>query len=239
MHLYNNRYYTTVIRFTVACLLLISSTLSASELKPFDAHYRVFRNDQHVAFADFSLHENNGTWIWLMNTEPRGIYSWLTRKRPYIETHMQKMSDGSQQLLIEVSGDYPDQRPNRASWFDHDNHLVYYADKKKQRKLEFETPLYNYHSINLLYLEMKQKEQTEVIIQFYKGSDLKFSKVTLQTDIEIPDGDSTIKVDKLSQDFADSKDTIQYYYQNNELAPLKIEQVKKDYTSVLWRDDKK
>jgi len=56
---------------------------------------------------------------------------------------------------------------------------------------------------------------------------------------EIPDGDSTIKVDKLSQSFADSKDTIQYYYQNNELAPLKIEQIKEDYVSVLWRDDKK
>ncbi len=239
MHLYSNRYYTTVIKFTAFCLLLISGALYASELKPFDVHYRVFRNDQHVAYADFSLHQDNGIWIWSMKTEPRGIYSWLTRKRPYIETHMRKVSDGSQQLSIEVSGDYPDLRPNRASWFDHDNHLVYYADKKKQRRFEFDTPLYNYHSINLLYLEMKRKGQTEIIIQFYKGSDLKYSKVTLQTDIEIPDGDSSIRVDKLSQDFADSKDTIQYYYQNNELAPLKIEQIKEDYVSVMWRDDKK
>jgi hypothetical protein len=239
MHPYSNRYSTTTYRIFTACLLLIiSAALSAGELKPFDAHYRVFRNDQHIAYADFSLHQMNDTWVWSMKTEPKGIYSWLTSKRPYIETHMRKAIDGSQQLLIEVSGDYPDKRPRRASWFDHDNHIVYYADKNSQRQFEFSPPLYNYHSINLLYLEMKQKGETEVVIQFYKGSHLKLSKVTLQSDIEIPDGDSTIKVDKLSQDFADSKDTIQYYHQNNELAPLKIEQIKEDYVSVMWRDDK-
>lgn len=239
MHLYSNRCYTIANSFIAACLLLVSSALCASELKPFDAHYRLFRNDQHVAYADFSLHQQNGFWIWSMKTEPRGIYSWLTRKRPYIRTHMRKISDGSQQLSIEVSGDYPDKNARRASWFDHDKHIAYYADKKKQRQFEFNTPLYNYHTINLLYLEMKQKAETEVVIQFYKGADLKYSKVTLQTDVEIPDGDSTIKVDKLSQDFADNKDTIQYYYLNNELAPLKIEQTKEDYVSVMWRDDSK
>ena len=232
----SNLCYTTAYRFTALCLMLLSSTLAASEPEPFDAHYKVFRNGQHVAYIDFTLHQKNGIWIWSMQTEPKGIYSWLTRKRPYIETHTQSMSDGQQQLSIELSGDYPDKTAQRASWFDHDKHIAFYADSKSQRQFEFSSPLYNYHSINLLYRQMKQNGETEVIIEFYKGSDLQFSKVTLQRDIEIRDGDSVKKVDELSQDFADSKDTIRYYYQNNELAPLKIAQNKADYVSEMWRD---
>lgn len=232
-----NPYNLTMYRLLFCLFLLISSTLSAGELKPFDVHYRVFRNDQHIAFADFSLQHTNGVWVWSMTTEPKGIYSWLTRKRPYIETHMQSFTQDEPQLTIEVSGDYPDKRERRACWFDHDNNRAYYSNSKTQHILEFTPPLYNYHSINLLYLRMKKDNVKEIVIQFYRKGDMKFSKVTLETDIEIPDGDSTKKVDKLSQDFADSKDTIQYYYQNNELAPLKIEQIKSDYTSVMWRDD--
>ncbi len=226
-------------RILICLILLATTSLSANDLKPFDAHYRVFRNDQHVAYASFSLKQINSVWVWSMNTEPSGIYSWLTRKRPYIETHMQGQAQGEPQLTIEVSGDYPDKSARRACWFDHKNNRAYYSNSKTQHVLEFIPPLYNYHSINLLYLDMKKAGEKEIVIQFYRKGDMKFSRVTLETDIEIPDGDSSIKVDKLSQDFADSKDTIQYYYQNNELAPLKIEQIKSDYTSVMWRDDQK
>jgi hypothetical protein len=235
---YNNRYYITVYKlFTTCLLLLVSASLSASELTAFKASYMIFRNDQHVADASFSLQQTNDIWIWSMQTSPRGIYKWLTRKRPYIETQMKAFDDAGQQLFIEVSGDYPEKAPLRASWFDQRNHIIYYSDKNRQSQLPYSLPTYNYHSINLLFEQMKKKGEKQLEIDFYKNGALKKSTVTLQTNLDMRDGDKNFKVDKLSQSFEDTKDSIHYYYQNNELAPLKIEQIKSDYVSVMWRND--
>jgi hypothetical protein len=240
MNHYNSRCYTTIHKLlTATLLLLLSAALSADELKPFNASYMIYRNEQHVADASFTLQKTNDLWIWRMQTTPRGIYKWLTRKRPFIETQMRQGNDSAPQLLIEVGGDYPEMAPQRAIWFDQDHQMVYYSDKKKQRQLPFKTPLYNYHSINLLYQQMKRDGDSELEIDFFKGGDLKKSRVTLETGLELRDGDSIFKVDKLAQTFEDSKDSIQYFYQNGAIPPLKIVQFKSDNVSVMWRSDEK
>ena len=224
---------------SAALLLLLSNAIFASEMEPFTASYKVFRDDQYVADASFSLAQRNGVWVWSMGTRARGIYSWLTRKKPFIYTHVQENSPGQPLLSMELSGDYPDKSAQQASWFDYDKKMVYFSDKKKQLKLPFSTPIYNYHSINLLYPQMKLDGANNRQIQFYKKGKLLTANVRLETDIEIPDGDSVLKVDKLTQTYPDNKDVIQYYYQDGKLAPLKIEQIKRDFVSVMWRDSLK
>jgi len=231
-----HRYFINLSRLILFTLALFSSMPKAAGLlQPFEADYRVYRNGQYVANADFSLQHSNNVWIWSMKSAPRGVYSWLTRKRPYSETHMLD-NDGQLQLAVEISGDYPTRSANRAIWFDHQKQIGYYSDNKKQRQIAFNAPLYNYHSIHLLYRQMKLRNESVQDILFYKKGKLYPCKLTLETGIEIQFEGASIKVDRLTQLFTGSKRLLRYDYQGHPLAPLRIEQVKGDNHSVMERD---
>ncbi len=216
-------------------LLLTGFNAHALKLTPFDASYKVYRGNTYVANSQFALKKQNSEWVWQMKTEPRGIYSWLTRKKPYTETRMQKIGQDIQLLLIS-SGDYPKKPVKQSTWFDHQHKKIYRKKGKKISQLKLTDPIYNYQSIHLLHPQMLEQNESAIDINFYKKGKLLKSTLTLQKQVELPSKKGKIIVDKITQTFKKSKNKMIYYYQGETLAPLKIEQIKpgKD-KSVMWR----
>lgn len=237
---YINHCYSKLCKAALVCgLLLISQDVVAVDtiLTPFDVHYRVYRNDQHVANTHFKLYQDNGIWVWHMQTKPHGFYTLLTRKRPYSETRMIETAEGIK-LSHSLSGNYKDKPAREKSWFDQDEKIVYYTKSKKKRQLALPEEVYDYLSLNLLYPIMKDSEEKEKTLHFYKRGKLYPSTVLFEANIQLDTGDASVLADKLTLRLQDSGDEMVYYYQGHKLAPLKIERIKKKGGSqIMWRID--
>lgn len=220
-------------------LLLMSFNARALTLSPFNVSYHVYRGDIHVANSRFSLKKQQSEWVWHMKTKPRGIYSWLTRKKPFAETRMQQI-DQNIQLLLESTGDYPKKPAKRNTWFDHVNNKIYSMNGNKISQLSLPENVYNYHSIHLLHPVMLEQDRLQIDVNFYKRGKLLKSTLKLEKQVELDSKSDTMIVDKITHTFSDSNKKLIYYYQGETLAPLKIEHIKpgKD-KSVMWRVDSK
>lgn len=222
---------------TVLPLLIIffSLNVQALSLQPFEADYQVYRNDSYVANAHFSLKKKKGEWLWYMKTRPIGIYSWLTRKRPFAESHMQETSLGPRLFLLH-SGDYSKKPPKTSSWFDYRRKTIYYMKGEKISQIELPETVYDYHSVHLLHPHMLSTGQLQTGINFYKKGKLLKSTLTLEKDLKISVEQSSKTVDKITQTFENSPKKMIYYYQGDTLAPLKIESLKPGKEKVImWR----
>ena len=220
---------------TLLLVLLASFNSHAVSIEPFEARYHVYRADSHVANSKMSLKKENAEWVWSMHTEPRGMYSWLTKKRPFSKTHLQSTPSGLQ-LLLEQSGDHAQKPAQESSWFDYTHLIIYHMKGTTIDQIKLPGEVYNYHSVHTLYPLMLEQQTTSLKINFYRNGSISTSTLTLEKEIEIPERKSTIKVDKVTQKFDRSDKQMIYYYQGETLAPLKIEQIKpgKD-SSVMWR----
>lgn len=218
-------------------LLALSQNILAQNLTPFKAKYNVYRGDSLVANAQFNLQFKNGVWNWTMQTQPTGLYRWLTRKKPFAQTQLQNGPEGIQ-LLLQHKGNYLEKPPRESSWFDHTNQTIYYKKGDKIKQLNLPGPVYDYHSIHLMHSLMLENNQSTAEVNFYKKGKILKSTLILEKQIEIPRDSSNMTVDKMSQSFNNSSRKIIYYYQGDTLAPLKIEQIKKGSgSSVMWRMD--
>jgi hypothetical protein len=216
-------------------LLTTFNSLAQQSIEPFEARYHVYRGDTHVANSKLSLNKQNGEWVWFMNTEPRGIYSWLTKKQPFTETRMQNTPSGLQ-LLLENSGDYLDKPPQQSDWFDYTNRIIYHMKEGSISQIKLPDNVYNYQSVHTLYPQMLSQNKLQLSINFYRKGEITKSTLTLERDLPIPDKSGTIKVDKITQTFDQSDKQMIYYYQGESIAPLKIEQIKRGKdSSVMWR----
>ncbi len=217
--------------------VFFSVTTLAQDIKPFKAEYKVFRGNSYIANSKLSLQNQQGEWIWRIDTKARGIYKWLTRKKPYIETRMQKIGR-KLELLLESSGDYPDKLPKWSSWFDHSGKLIYSMKNGKIKKQKLPEDVYNFHSIHLLYPQMLQRNEQQKTVNFFKNGKLLKSTLILEKNVELSNKKQRMVVDKLIQKFSGSKKYFIYYYRGDTLAPLKIEQINPGKgTSVMWRQD--
>lgn len=227
---------TPVFRVVLLIALLFTGiNTEALTLSSFDARYHVYRGDIHVANSQFTLKKQQSEWVWSMNTRPRGIYSWLTRKKPFAETRLQDI-EYDYQILLERTGDYPQKPASRNTWFDHTHKTLYSMNGKKISQLELPDNVYNYHSIHLLYPQMLEQNTDQITVNFYKKGKLQESTLELEQQVKLPSKKTTMIVDKVTHTFKDSNKTLIYYYQGDTFAPLKIEHIKpgKD-SSVMWR----
>lgn len=239
MNRFKNQLYSTRYKCIVFILLLLvqGSLLAADNLQAFKAKYDVYRHDQHVANTLFYLRYKNDVWTWHMSTSPEGLFKWLTKKIPFIETRMSKTTNGYQLTQI-ASGDYRDKPAHENTWFDHADRLIYFTDSRKvqNNRLPLPDDVHSYHDIHLLYAKMKQSGQTSMDIHFYKTGTVLESTLTLEPQIEIPYQSGKITVDKMTQTAVDSDKKMIYYYQGHPLAPLKIEQYKDgEAGTMMWR----
>lgn len=227
-------------RLTIALLpwlLLVNASLQAQTIQPFDAQYEVYRGGSHIADASFTLVQRNDLWIWTLKTRPIGFYRLLTRKKPYAETRLQQTEQGPR-LLLEQSGDYEDRPAEQSSYFDIDQQRLYYSEGNKAISQEMPAPLYNYHSIHLLYQQMREQQLRQIEVDFYDKGKPGRATLTLEPDMQVSLGDDTRIADRVTQRNQGSKKHMVYYYDRKSLAPLVIERIKPDKgSSMMWRVD--
>jgi|GEM_PF-981475 len=219
------------------CLGVLSSLAYAQPPQAFDAHYAVYRNDSHVGDSSLSLSEKNHQWIWLMQTEPRGFYRWLTSKRPFEEARLTEVGN-SLQLQQLFKGDFPDKPAEQSTWFDTKNALIFHSDSsnKQQKQLSFQQPVFSYLNIHLLYTDMKQNGLNHKTVAFFKDGELLEATLTLEPQVTLQHGAKSYVADKLSHTVQGSSKTLVYYYAGHDLAPLKIEQLKNgESANSMWR----
>ena len=218
-------------------LLLLHASSQAQTLQPFDAQYAFYRGGNHVADASFSLAQQNTLWLWTLKTRPIGFYRLLTRKRPYAETLMQQTDDGPR-LLLEQSGDYEDKPAKQGSYFDVDQGKLYYSQGDKATRMTLPDNLYNYHSIHLLYAQMRDQQLEQIEVNFYDKGELARATLTLERNVEVSLGDDSRTADRVTQRNQGSKKYMVYYYDQKSPAPLVIERIRpgKD-SSMMWRVD--
>jgi hypothetical protein len=170
-----------------------------------------------------------------MQTEPRGLYKWLTRKTPFSETLMMPAGD-ELRLLLELVGDYKKQPPEQKTWFDQKGQSIYYSRKNKQKQYPLPAELYTVDSIHLLHRRMQAQGVKQLDINFYKKGKLFNSRILLETNVEEQGLNGLIEVDKMTQQLDNTDYRIIYFYTLDTLAPLKIEQIKTNGNSTLmWR----
>lgn len=235
----NNHYHSIIYKYTFPVLLLLfhGSLLADHNLKPFKAKYDVYRNDQHVANTYFNLQHKNNMWTWSMSTKPKGVFKWLTRKKPFTETRMYESAEGYRLSHI-ASGEYREKAATDNTFFDQKSGLIYYTNSKTLQTHQIRLPenLYSYHDIHLLYARMKESGETQMDIHFYKKGNVFKSSLKLETQVEIPYQSGTISVDRMTQVVKNSNKKMIYYYQDHSLVPLKIEQFKKNEpNTMMWR----
>ena len=211
-------------------LMLVPAIVGAndSKLEAFDARYKVYRNDQHVADARFRLFQQNDSWLWRMQTKPRGVYRWLTRKKPFSETRTTMTSQGLKLSQLS-SGEYLEKPPVESSWFDIDRKTIFYTHSKKNEDKQLALPdtLYSFHDVHRLYSQMKKSGQQQLEIDFYNKGKLFTSKLVLETNVRLPGEGGDRLADRLSQQLENSDKMMVYYYRDHDLAPLRIERIKR------------
>lgn len=216
-------------------LLLISLQSGAYDVQPFSAEYHLYRGDNHIGNTQIRLQNDDGTWIWYTETRPVGFYRLFTKKTPFAETRMRPAANRlkiSQQRV----GDHPQQAAEEKTWFDQQRGLIFYNKKKKSRQLKMPDEVYDYLSIHLLHRQMAEAGLSEQDIVFYKNGKLVDSHARLDRQLELIQHGSKLKVDRLTQSFAGSGKKMIYYYQQDSLAPLKVEQLDPDKpNNVMWR----
>ncbi|MDJ0881184.1 MAG: hypothetical protein QNJ56_05990 [Gammaproteobacteria bacterium] len=216
--------------------LFLPGIAAASNIQSFAAIYDVYQNDQKIGTADFNFKKENGVWVWRMQTYPKAPYSWLTRKKPFAETRMMETDNGLQ-LSQELRGDYPDQVVKENTWFNQDKGTIYFTKGETDRLLDLPGNLYNIQSIHLIPSIMKRRQMTQMDIQFYKKGKLFKSRMVLEPRVLMANSSQgSIYVDRLTQQLEPSKYRMVYYYREDAMAPLKIEQIKANGEyRVMWR----
>ncbi len=216
-------------------LLLISLQSGAFDVQPFSAEYHLYRGENHIGNTLIRLDYDDGIWIWYTETRPVGFYRLFTNKTPFAETRMRPASNRlklSQQRI----GDNPQQAAEEKTWFDQQRGLIFYNKKKKVRQLKMPDEVYDYLSIHLLHRQMAEAGLAEKDIVFYKNGKLADSHTRLDRHLELIRDGNKLKVDRLTQSFDGSGKKMIYYYQQDSLAPLKIEQLDPDKSNkVMWR----
>jgi hypothetical protein len=220
-------------------LSLLSVQVLAFELKAFDERYSVYRGESRVGEARFSLRHENALWVWNMTTRPKGLYRFLTSKKPFERTVMAPINDLKDwRISLEETGSYPDKPAKKVSWFDYDSGTIYHRRKSKHKSFPFEQPVFNYHSIHLLYTDMLEQDIGRQEINLFHAGKLRKANLTLKRGVTLKGADKNFTVDQLIVASEGSKRTITYYYRGDTLAPLKIEHREPDQdVSVMWRID--
>jgi hypothetical protein len=210
-------------------LLILNITPSIANefaLRAFDANYSLHIAGLHVGYSTLSLSQSGNLWRWQTSSEPRGVYSLLTNKKPYSETRF-LLDNGRhliQNLLISDEGD---KNLYEMAHFNWQKNQVKVLRKKVTSTASLSGDFYDYHSINWLVANMMKTEKIKLKVDFYmKGAIVKsIVKRIDDRNIEVAGQKLSAWVYELTT--ANSSSKLQYYFNPAKpLLPLKIEKIK-------------
>jgi hypothetical protein len=217
-------------------LLIFNITPSiADELKlhAFDANYSLHIAGLHVGYSKLSLSQSNDLWRWQTSSEPHGVYSLLTNKKPYSETRF-SLNAGHhliQNILISDEGDKSLYETAHFNW------------QKKQAKILREKvtstaslngDVYDYHSISWLVANMMKAKKTEIEVDFYVKGTIVKSIVKRIDNQNIETAGQKVSAWVYQQTTTNSSSKLQYYFNPAKpLLPLKIEKLKPGKKTAL------
>jgi hypothetical protein len=210
-------------------LLILNITPSIANefaLRAFDANYSLHIAGLHVGYSTLSLSQSGNLWRWQTSSEPRGVYSLLTNKKPYSETRF-LLDNGRhliQNLLISDEGDKNLYETAHFNWQKSQAKIL---RKRVTSTASLSGDVYDYHSINWLVANMMKTEKNKLKVNFYvKGAIVK-SIVKRIDDKNIEVAGQKVSAWVYEQTTANSSSKLQYYFNPAKpLLPLKIEKIK-------------
>ena len=210
-------------------MLILNITPSIANefaLRAFDANYSLHIAGLHVGYSTLSLSQSGNLWRWQTSSEPRGVYSLLTNKKPYSETRF-LFDNGRyliQNLLISDEGDKNLYETAHFNWQKSQAKIL---RKRVTSTASLSGDVYDYHSINWLVANMMKTEKIKLKVDFYvKGAIVK-SIVKRIDDKNIEVAGQKVSAWVYEQTTANSSSKLQYYFNPAKpLLPLKIEKIK-------------
>jgi hypothetical protein len=210
-------------------LLILNITPSIANefaLRAFDANYSLHIAGLHVGYSTLSLNQSGNLWRWQTSSEPRGVYSLLTNKKPYSETRF-LLDNGRhliQNLLISDEGDKNLYETAHFNWQKNQAKIL---RKKVTSTASLSGDVYDYHSINWLVANMMKTQKIKLKVDFYvKGAIVK-SIVKRIDDKNIEVAGQKVSAWVYEQTTANSSSKLQYFFNPAKpLLPLKIEKIK-------------
>ena len=205
---------------------ITSSIADELTLQAFDANYSLHIAGLHVGDSKLSLSQSGNLWRWQTSSEPRGVYSLLTNKKPYSETRF-LLDDGRhliQNLLISDEGD---KNLYETAHFNWQKKQAKVLCKKVTSTASLSGDVYDYQSINWLVANMMKTAKKKLEVNFYvKGAIVK-SVVKRIDDKNIEMAGQKISAWVYELTTAGSSSKLQYYFNpTTPLIPLKIEKFK-------------
>jgi hypothetical protein len=209
-------------------LLILNITPSIANeltLRAFDANYSLHIAGLHVGYSTLSLSQSGNLWRWQTSSEPRGVYSLLTNKKPYSETRF-LLDDGRhliQNLLISDEGD---KHLYETAHFNWQKNQAKVLRKKVTSTASLSGDVYDYHSINWLVANMMKTKKIKHKVDFYVKGTIVKSVVKRIDDKNIEIAGQKVSAWVYEQTTANSSSKLQYYFNPAKpLLPLKIEKI--------------
>jgi len=208
-------------------LILPGGALAETGFKPFEAKYILYKGSSEVGKAVLSLETLEKGIRWQLETEPSGLYSLLTSKKPYMKSVMRTNAAEYSLASIFISLSRDDE-PQESATFDWQKQQLNVERKGKQKVVALENAVYDYLSVHWLGAHMKLNSGTKTEFDFYRKGKLLRSTLALtsQTQLEINE-DTTMPVRCYQQTFQKSSRKYEYCYgDDNPFMPLKIVKMK-------------
>jgi len=207
-------------------LILPCGAFADSKPSPFTATYTLLKGDSEVGEAKFSLKNSEKSISWQLETEPKGLYSLLTSKKPYSESVMKTNSAEYSLASIFISFSRNDD-PQETATFDWKTRQGKFERKGKKKSALLENAVYDYLSIHWLSAQMTINSGTKTEFDFYRKGKLLRSTLALtsQTKLELNEDTKPVLCYRLTFD----KSSRQYefcYSRENPFMPLKITKIK-------------
>lgn len=216
-------------------LLIICSTGLSAELqiRPFNAEYALFKGGLKVGKATLSLDKNDNGLRWRLASEPTGIYSLFSNKKPLTVSILERFEKDFRLARIQHFKTRTEQ-PNETAILNWSKQQIRIKRKNTSQFIALENIVYDYLSIHGLAAQMTANNESSSLFDFYRKGKLVQSKLLRIGPVKLDINGQSQTVTKYRHSFATSSRSYEYYYSDdNPLLPLKIERIKKDNDSSI------
>ena len=204
----------------------IADGSKSTQLRAFDANYSLHIAGLHVGYSKLSLSRSGDLWRWQTSSKPRGVYSLLSKKKPYSETQF-SLNAGRHLIQNILISDEGDRNLYETAQFNWQNKQAKILRKKITSSASLSGDIYDYHSINWLVANMMNAEKTEIEVDFYVKGEVVKSVIKRIDNQNIESAGLKVSAWVYEQTTTNSTSKLRFYFNPSKpLLPLKIEKLK-------------